>query len=77
MKVYKCDGRNLKGEDCQNTSSDAKYWLTIGSTNNSLLVKNNLSNNRLAEMNNHNDIHFCSKECFTNRFFTNNGEVEQ
>ena len=76
MKVYKCDGRNSNGDDCQNTTPKTNTWLTIGSNNDTLFVKNNLSNNRLVEMNNYQDIHFCSKDCFVNRFFTNSGVVE-
>lgn len=69
MKLYKCDGINSNGNECQKATSTTEFWLTIGSDDNSLFIKNNLPEVRLLEMNKHTDIHFCSKECFINRFF--------
>ena len=70
MKVYKCDGKLNDGSSCNETSDNTESWLTIGSHDNkSLFAENNLENRCLVQMGRHSDIHFCSKQCFINRFF--------
>jgi len=66
MLVYKCDCNN-----CDNTTTDkVEDWLTIGSTQgDSLFIENGLKNNRLIMMNNHGNLHFCSKECLVDTLF--------
>jgi len=64
MLIYKCDGVNCKSE-----SDNINTWLTIGSSDSSLRANNGLANQRLVNMNNHRDIHFCSKKCFVGYFF--------
>ncbi len=65
MKVYQCDNDNCK----HTTVSIQDDWLTIGSGGNSLFIHNNLKDRKLMELNNYHDIHFCSRDCFTNAFF--------
>ena len=67
--TYTCDGHLPNGDNCQRATHNVKHWLTI--IGEDISIKNGLPNNRLIEMNNHEDLHFCSKECFMNLFFTN------
>ena len=70
MRVFKCDGLNNDGWHCRSESDNLESWLTIGSHGNtSLFVENNLEKRGLVQMGRHSDIHFCSKQCFINRFF--------
>jgi len=67
MKIFKCDGNGCKSE---NNDNDVTGWLTIGTLDEgSLCMKNQLPNNAFSIMSNYYDLHFCSKECFINKFF--------
>lgn len=62
MLIYKCDG--CKAE----IDSDVEI-LTISCNNQSLSVVKSESGQTTNEMTNFKSIHFCSAECFTERFF--------
>ena len=71
--IFSCDGDGCK----RTTTRDADDWLSIGTaddTESGLFAKNGLPEHRLISMDNHDDLHFCSKECFYNYFFKLDGK---
>ena len=66
MKIFQCDGNQC---DEKNYTPNCDGWLIIGSENqSSLTIVNNLPDRWLISMHRHADLHFCSKQCFVNRF---------
>lgn len=61
------------GPDCNQKTTDPEPWLTIGSDKDSLYIANGLVDRKLITMDNHEDIHFCSKQCLIACFFVKEG----
>ena len=62
---YTCDN-----SDCTKQTNDIESdkWLEIGSNNNTLKVNNFFKDRKLISLGRYTDIHFCSSECFINKF---------
>lgn len=63
--IYTCD-------TCEKTFSNDDHLITLGSEDGqSLKYKNNTGyqKTKLIEMNKMENMHFCSKQCFIDRFF--------
>ena len=74
MKIYKCDN-----DRCDNETESLSEWMSIGTSDgkNDLYIQNNIKGHRMLAMGKHNDIHFCSKECFIDLFWGKlEGDIE-
>lgn len=71
--IYKCDGEGCSKET---NNIETNNWVEIGSNDKKLLINNYLTDRKIISMANYDDIHFCSSNCLSGKFFTNSEKIK-